>query len=164
MSENDIVDRTTKILLREYSNMLFKKLSENKKLEELSPGISKLLIEYCKALIIIRQITKDLEKELDEHLSNYETELKKKHKVKSNVRQWLNECVFEKRQKFLNENKYIIHVRSIDECKKQHLHQSAYFIERELIFLKEVFLYNLCNLLFVLILIKYVKFKSMNKI
>lgn len=107
-------------------------------MEEISSGISNLLIEYCKALLTIRQIAKDLDKELDDYLNDYEADLKKKYKIKSNVREWLNECISEKRKTFLNENKYTIHVRSIDECKKQHLYQSAYFIERELNFLKEV--------------------------
>ena len=50
----------------------------------------------------------------------------------------MNENVDAERKEFLTQNKYTIHLRSIEECKKEGLDQAAYFIEKEMLFLKEV--------------------------
>ena len=45
----------------------------------------------------------------------------------------------EEREKFEKLNLYTAHERSIDRCTAEGFYQAAYFIQRELLFLKEVF-------------------------
>lgn len=137
LSEHEIIERAQKILLQEYINFLYKKIAENSKLEKLSPGISKILIDHCKSVLIVEEVTNSLKNELTNHISEYESQLRKNYKIKSRVIEWINECLNERRKKFTEDNKFTIHLKSIEECKKQNLNQAAYFIERELNFITE---------------------------
>ena len=84
-------------MLQEYINFLYKKIAENSKLEKLSPGISKILIDHCKSVLIVEEVTNSLKNELTNHISEYESQLRKNYKIKSRVIEWINECLNERR-------------------------------------------------------------------
>lgn len=63
------------------------------KLEQVSPGIAKLLMDQSKSVLIMQDICDQLEKELNDHLEKYEAKLKKDYRIKSLVSDWLYDCI-----------------------------------------------------------------------
>lgn len=47
--------------------------------------------------------------------------------------------IFYLKEKYMKKNKYYVYEKSIERCQEEKLFQTAYFIQRELTFLKEVF-------------------------
>ena len=96
-SNDEIVKQIKKIFFDEYLKILNEKLLTNAEIEAISPGIGKLLSEQNRAGILIRQVDEEMQTELDAHMAEYETNLKKKYKIRSLVKQWLGDCLNEEK-------------------------------------------------------------------
>ena len=100
LPNTEIAKQINKIFFDDFFKNLNEKLLKNAELEAISPGIGKLLSEHARAEILIRQVDEEMQKEFDDHLAEYEKNLRKKYKVRSLVKEWLSES--------LNEEKVLI--------------------------------------------------------
>lgn len=97
LSNNEISKQIKKIFFDEYFKKLNEKLLINLELEAISPGIGKLLSDHVKAQILIEQVDEEIQKEFDDHMAEYEKNLKKKYKIRSLVKEWLNDSLNEEK-------------------------------------------------------------------
>jgi hypothetical protein len=114
------------------------RLLTNPQLEQISPGIGKLLVEHARSVHIVQQVCDEVDCELDKHMSEYEAKLRKQYRVKSLVREWLNDCLQDEKKKYLEKNQFVAHQRSIERCREERLLQATYFLIREMIFYRDV--------------------------
>ncbi len=138
LSNQEITKRVEKALTEEYLKMLYENVSESKDLEAIASGIGKTLISHSRALEIMRQEVENMEERTLKHIEEYRVEMCRRHQVKSKVAYWLAQCVKNERAKYLQANLYTVHLKVIERCKNEHLEQAAYFIQRELDFLRQV--------------------------
>ena len=141
LANKEIVEKTNQVLFDEYLRLIFVAIENSQELEAVSQGIGLLLVEHAKSLIVMKSESDKLAQELSKHLASFEERLRKKYPIKSLVRDWLYDCVKEEREKFEKLHLYTAHERSIGRCTEEGLFQAAYFIERELLFLREVILF-----------------------
>lgn len=138
LTNAEIAKMVHKRLLEEYAELLFRDIVENLELEAVDQGIGKLLCDTGRAMIIMRQESANFEEEMSNHVKSTIESMEKKHKVKSLIGGWLNKVVEAEKRRFLEANLYTVHMRTLEKLKEANLYQTAYFVERELIFLKEV--------------------------
>lgn len=107
-------------------------------LEKIASGIGKTICESMRAKTIMGAERTGYDRELENHMDLFEADLKAKHKVKAQVSKWLEETKKREREKFSEANRFVLHERTVKKLKEQNLYQTAYFVERELQFYKEV--------------------------
>lgn len=135
----EIVKRTNKYLTEQYFKDLYQSISESMELECISPGIGKMLCEHAQVVIIMHEEQNLLHLEMMNHIETYTEKLRERNKVKSLVGVWLDEHVASERKRFIEMNAFTAHLRSVEKFHERNLNQAAYFIEREVTFLKKVF-------------------------
>jgi hypothetical protein len=74
-------------------NLVAKKLLNNQKLEQISPGIGQILWNHLRTVMIMNEARNDYEKCLKNHLDEYQKSLKKSYKIRSNIKTWLEEQI-----------------------------------------------------------------------
>ena len=137
-TNEEIEKRTNKYLIEHYLKDLYQSILENSQLENISPGIGRMLCEHAQAGIIMHEEQNRLNLEMKNHIDTFSEKLKKKNKVKSLISEWLVEHETAERKRFISMNMFTAHTRSIDKCHEMNLSQAAYFIEREIDFVKKV--------------------------
>lgn len=65
----------------------------NPKLENISPGIGKLLCQHAQAVRLIEQVCDEIMNEFSVHMDTYEEKIRKDYRIKSLVNDWLQECL-----------------------------------------------------------------------
>ena len=75
--------------------MLISKLLNDTELENLSPGIGKVLADHVRSITIMQEVYAKFELDLKEHLENYSETLKKQYRIKSLLSRWVSDCVRE---------------------------------------------------------------------
>lgn len=81
----------------EYVNRIFDKVLNNKDIDKISPKIGKTLVDNARSTLIMKESIEKVDKNLEKHIDEYEASLRKKYPIKSNVRDWLNECLNKER-------------------------------------------------------------------
>lgn len=77
--------------------MLINKLFNDTELENVSPGIGKVLADHLRSITIMREVNENFEQDLKEHLEKYVDTLKKQNRIRSLLYLWLWECVKEEK-------------------------------------------------------------------
>ena len=77
--------------------MLINKLLNDTELENVSPGIGKVLADHLRSITIMREVNENFEQDLKEHLEKYVDTLKKQNRIRSLLYLWLWECVKEEK-------------------------------------------------------------------
>jgi len=138
LANSEIQKKVTRKLVEEYREAVFRSISESLELEGIAAGITRLLCDSARSFNIMQDEAASSQEELEEHMSVFTAELKRKHGVKSLIYTWLAEQVNAERSRFEEANVFAVNVRTLEKLKQANLYQAAYFVERELIFLKEV--------------------------
>jgi hypothetical protein len=130
-------EKSSKISIALYGNYLkhcFDKILTNNYLENLSSGLSKLMVDHARATLIINEVSLTLSNTLSMRIDKYREELTRNHPIKSNISQWMDEKIAEEISLFEKSNLYIAHEQAIQRLQENELHQWAYFLSRELKF------------------------------
>ena len=69
------------------------RLLSDKRLDQISLGVGKLLSEHSRAILLMRQIQEELDAEYDAHIEKFRNDLKQNYRIRSRVSEWFNECV-----------------------------------------------------------------------
>lgn len=137
LSNAEIIEKTQEALKEEWYRILYESVLSSKELEAISPGIGKTLCDLAKSLNIMKDEKKRYNDDKQKHLEAYKEELKKKHRLKSSVGEWVVGCLKVEEDKFIEKSGFIVHERAIDKCREEGLNQAAYLIAREMMFLRE---------------------------
>lgn len=138
LTNSEIITKSRDALKEEWYRILFENILSNEDLEDIAPGIGKTLCDLAKALNIMKAEKERFYNDKQDHLNAYREELKKNYRIRSSVNEWVANCLQDEGDKYVEKNNYAMHQRAIEKCQSEGLHQAAYFIEREMMFLKEV--------------------------
>lgn len=138
MNNGQITRRVEAQLTEQYTNTLLANIRESAELEQAFPGIGSTLCDQATALIVMREEKQKLAESVDAQCDAYRSELQRDYKIKSGVKEWLNQCVADRRRKIMKDYNFTAYERTIERLKSLKLEQAAYFMERERKFMKEV--------------------------
>jgi hypothetical protein len=92
-TESEIKKITYDSMMKLYMTFVNERLLNDKRLDQISLGIGKLLSEHSRAILLMRQIQEELDAEYDAHIEKFRNDLKQNYRIRSRVSEWLNECV-----------------------------------------------------------------------
>ncbi|KAK3091951.1 hypothetical protein FSP39_023952 [Pinctada imbricata] len=129
--------RVNVAIMDEYLDRVFGAITSNTELENLQPGIGKLLVDQAKSVIAMKKAVKNVQSKMASHKENLLSHLKTSYPVRSRIDAWTNEQIRAFENEFILRNLWSAHEEAISLCEEQGLMQAVYFLRRDLTFIKE---------------------------
>ncbi|XP_056019360.1 uncharacterized protein LOC125672084 isoform X3 [Ostrea edulis] len=137
LSNEEISQRVNDAIMKEYLDRVFSAISSNTELENLQPGIGLLLVSQAKSVIAMKKAVSNVKDKMATHKKQLITHLQQAYPVKSRIEAWVNEQIARFEDDFITQNLWSAHEEAITLCEQQGLNQTAYFLKRDLNFIKE---------------------------
>ncbi|XP_052685923.1 uncharacterized protein LOC128165435 isoform X5 [Crassostrea angulata] len=137
LSNEEISEKINDAIMKEYLDRVFSAISTNTELENLQPGIGLLLVAQAKSVIAMKKAVSNVKDKLTTHKQRLKDHLKQTYPVKSRIVAWVNEQIARFEEDFIAQNLWSAHEEAITLCEQQGLNQTAYFLKRDLNFIKE---------------------------
>lgn len=138
MTDAEIEEEVNDAVMKEYLQRVYTSVLSNSDLKDLGDGIPQLLVQQAQSVVImhkaIEKIKKDVQKTREEH-ENFLTE---NHPVLSRIGAWLRARLEAAETTKINKTIWGAHEEAIRICLKHNLHQTCYFLNRDLSFMKDV--------------------------
>ncbi|UJR35359.1 hypothetical protein I4U23_028116 [Adineta vaga] len=132
--KEDIAKCVQTQLNNEYAERSFAIIEQSTELEQLSPGLGRLLVAHARSILIMQSVVRKLTEDLEKHLKTIKEKLIRDHPIKSKIRRWMERQLFDEKVSYIQQHEWDAHQLSIDQCKALGNHQAAYFIQRDLAF------------------------------
>ena len=101
------------------------------------PGTATLLCQQVRAVTLMHRALADARNDYVMSTKAYIEELKASNPILCRVKKWREAKIKEKQKQLLLENKWKPHAQALTACRETGLHQHAYFLHRDLSFMKE---------------------------
>ncbi|CAF1139101.1 unnamed protein product [Rotaria sordida] len=137
LSKEEVAKRVQTQLNIEYVERVFEIIENSNEIEELSPGLGRLLVSHARSILTMKSIVQNLTDDLDKHLKTIREKLIREHPIKSKIHRWIERKLFEERINYIHQHEWDAHQLSIDQCKTLGNQQAAYFLQRDFIFRKD---------------------------
>ncbi|XP_062594006.1 uncharacterized protein LOC134255480 isoform X1 [Saccostrea cucullata] len=137
LSDEEISEKVNTAIMKEYLDRVFSAIASNTELENLQPGIGLLLVSQAKSVIAMKKAVSNVKDKLATHKQQLIDHLKQAYPVKSRIQAWVNEQITRFEDDFILQNLWSAHEEAINLCEQQELNQTAYFLKRDLNFIKE---------------------------
>uniref|UniRef100_A0A8W8HZT2 Uncharacterized protein n=1 Tax=Magallana gigas TaxID=29159 RepID=A0A8W8HZT2_MAGGI len=137
LSNEEISEKINDAIMKEYLDRVFGAISTNTELENLQPEIGLLLVAQAKSVIAMKKAVSNVKDKLTTHKQRLKDHLKQTYPVKSRIVAWVNEQIARFEEDFIAQNLWSAHEEAITLCEQQGLNQTAYFLKRDLNFIKE---------------------------
>ncbi|CAF0762309.1 unnamed protein product [Rotaria sp. Silwood1] len=121
----------------EYAERAFETIENSDEIEQLSPGLGRLLVSHARSIITMKSVVQKLTDDLEKYLKTIREKLIREHPIKSKIHRWIERKLFEERVNYIHQHEWDAHQTSIDQCKALGNQQAAYFIQRDLTFRKD---------------------------
>ncbi|CAF4746596.1 unnamed protein product [Rotaria sp. Silwood1] len=137
LSKEEVAKRVQNQLNIEYVERAFETIENSNEIEELSPGLGRLLVSQARSILTMKSVVQNLNDDLEKHLKMIKEKLIREHPIKSKIHRWIESKLFEERTNYIHQHEWDAHQLSIDQCKALGNQQAAYFIQRDFIFRKD---------------------------
>ncbi|CAF4591237.1 unnamed protein product, partial [Rotaria sp. Silwood2] len=137
LSKQEVAKQVQTQLNLEYVERAFETIENSNEIEELSPGLGRLLVLQARSILTMKSVVQNLNDDLEKHLKMIREKLIREHPIKSKISRWIQSKLFEERINYIHQHEWDAHQLSIDQCQALGNQQVAYFIQRDFTFRKD---------------------------
>lgn len=123
--------------MKEYLQRVYSSILSNSKLLELGVGIPELLVQQAQSVVIMYKAVDKVQRDIKRSREDHQKCLANDHSVLSRVAPWLRSKLRHAEEHKLNKSAWSAHEEALKMCTKHNLLQTAYFLSRDLAFMKE---------------------------
>lgn len=138
MSISQIEEEVNEAVMKEYLQRVYSSILSNSELESLGQGVTELLIQQAQSIVIIQKAIATVKRDEEKFREQQTTLLRESRPVLSRIDNWLNSQLENvQRTHKVDSGMWAPHEQAIKECIKHSLHQTAYFLNRDLYFMRD---------------------------
>lgn len=137
LSDSDIEKQAKVAVQDEYLRRVSEALVRDSDLEALAPGFGKLLAEQAHAAVLIQRALDVVRDRTDHYVSQERERLQEEFPILSLIGPWLRSHLHEVQCQLEQEHCLEAHETALALCRERALGQAAYFVARDLSFLRE---------------------------
>lgn len=137
LTDKEIEDEVNEAVMKEYLQRVYTSILSNPKLAELGEGIPQLLVQQAQSVVIMYKAVDKVQRDIKRSREDHEKCLSNDHSVLSRVAPWLRSKLRHAEESKLSKTAWSAHEEALKMCSKHNLHQTAYFLGRDLAFMKE---------------------------
>lgn len=131
--ESEANERITTEFLRRVCDAIMK----DNVLASIGKDINLLLVNQLKACVFSQQALERTEHHLSEALAKEEHYLRDQFPIRSKIRKWLSNRLIKAKESYIIANQWTAHQLALESCKRAGLVQHAYFLSRDLSYLRD---------------------------
>lgn len=137
MSDVEIEEEVNEAVMQEYLQRVYSAVLSDPELEKLGDKIPQLLVQQAQSVVIMHKAYVKVEKEIKRYSSEYERRLIEEHPVLSKIKTWLQTNLRCAEIQMVSNSKWRAHEDALKMSQKHNLQQTAYFLSRDLTFMRE---------------------------
>lgn len=137
MSDFEIEEEVNDAVMKEYLQRVYTSILTSAELEALGRGIPQLLVQQAQSVVIMHKAIEKIKKDIKKTREVQECLLKDNYPVLARIKAWLNERLEIAEATRIQETLWAAHEEAIKICLKHNLHQAIYFLNRDLVFMKD---------------------------
>lgn len=123
--------------MKEYLQRVYSSILSNTDLEDLGVGVPQLLVQQAQSVVIMHKAVEKIQRELKHCREEQQKNLTDTHPVLSRVAPWLRSRLSSAELSKLTKTTWSAHEEALKGCSKHNLQQTAYFLNRDMVFMKE---------------------------
>lgn len=124
-------------VMKEYLQRVYASILANNKLHDLGNEIPQLLVQQAQSVVIMYKAIEKVQKDVEKSREDHQKCLSNDHSILSRVSPWIRSKVRAAEEMKYNKKAWSAHEEALKMCNKHNLVQTAYFLSRDLAFMKE---------------------------
>ena len=137
LTSAELEHEANKKISSEYLRRICAAVLESSEINEIGKGISRLLADQVQAGVIYQEALEKTEQILKKKQIEEERFLKENFPIRSKIPAWMARQLSKKKEEQILANQWLAHSLALDSCRSAGLKQHAYFLSRDLSFLKD---------------------------
>lgn len=137
MTDAEIEEEVNDAVMKEYLQRVYTSILSNGDLGDLGENVPQLLVQQAQSVVIMHKAVDKIQKELKKSREEHRKLLQEQHPVLSRISPWLRAKLEAGEQSKLSKITWGAHEEALKIAQKLNLHQTIYFLNRDLAFMKE---------------------------
>lgn len=137
MTDNEIEERVNEAVMQEYLQRVYSSILNHSDLPQLGAGIPQLLVQQAQSMVIMHKAVEKIKKDIKRTRIEYQRLLINDNPVLSKIKPWLQLRLDSAEKTKLSKCIWSVHEEALKMCQKHSLQQTAYFLSRDLAFMRE---------------------------
>ncbi|XP_022219927.2 uncharacterized protein LOC111072385 isoform X2 [Drosophila obscura] len=137
LNDKEIEEEVNEAVMKEYLQRVYSSIVGNAKLAELGTGVPELLVQQAQSVVIMYKAVDKVQQDIKRTREDHQKCLANDHSVLSRVAPWLRSKLRNAEENRLYKCAWSAHEEALKMCTQHQLHQTAYFLSRDLAFMKE---------------------------
>ncbi|XP_043205633.1 uncharacterized protein LOC122372479 isoform X2 [Amphibalanus amphitrite] len=137
LSDEQIQASANRAVQDEYLRRVLDAVYASEELSQLEEGVSRLLAENAQSRVLMHRAVENVARKLDSFQRGLKHYLETHHPVKCRIPAWVRLQFREAESRFISEHQWAAHEEALTLCRESGLQQTAYFLQRDLTFMKE---------------------------
>lgn len=135
MSDTEIEERVNEAVMQEYLQRVYSSILNHGDLAQL--GIQQLLVQQAQSVVIMHRAIEKVKKDIKQERTEYQRLLTNDYPVLSKVKPWLDSKLGQAESTKAAKSVWLAYEEALKMSQKHNLQQSAYFLSRDMAFMKE---------------------------
>ncbi|KDR19062.1 hypothetical protein L798_06418, partial [Zootermopsis nevadensis] len=148
LPDEEIEREVNQAVMREYLQRVYTSILSHPDLVALGEGIPQLLVQQAQSVILMHRAVENVQRKLAKTKESLKQRIEYMYPVLSRIRPWMRNKLRSAESHFIEECQWSAHEEALALCSNQRLHQTVYFLNRDLTFMRErepVLLKELCK-------------------
>ncbi|XP_037093776.1 uncharacterized protein LOC119113590 [Pollicipes pollicipes] len=137
LDDDQIQTSASRAVQDEYLRRVLAAVSASPELAELEDGLTALLVENAQSVVLMHRAVENVSRKLESFQKGLSHYLESHHPVRWRIPAWVRHQFRTAESRFVLEHQWSAHEEALALCKEHSLHQTAYFLLRDLAFMKE---------------------------
>nr|XP_045593779.1 uncharacterized protein LOC123755315 isoform X1 [Procambarus clarkii] len=137
LSDYEVEKEGNRLVQEEYLGRVYTAILAHPALQELGESVPLLLINHAKAVLLMHRALDEVERIYEEGERSRREELKHTHSIFSRIEPWLADELSATHDTLTEQHKWRPHEHALALCRQHDLQQHAYFLQRDLSFMRE---------------------------
>lgn len=137
LPDEEIEKEVNQAVMREYLQRVYTGILTHPDILALGEGIAQLLVQQAQSVVLMHRAVENVQNKLAKTKENLTQRMELSHPVLSRIEPWMREKLHNAETRFIEDCQWSAHEEALTLCTAQHLHQTVYFLNRDLTFMRE---------------------------
>ena len=124
--------------MREYLQRVYTSILAHPDIVALGDGIPQLLVQQAQSIVLMHRAVDNVQRKLTKTKDSLRERIEYEHPVLSRIGPWMRDRMREAETNFIEQCEWSAHEEALALCGQHNLQQTCYFLNRDLVFMREV--------------------------
>lgn len=137
LPDEEIEREVNQAVMQEYLHRVYASILSHPDLVALGEGIPQLLVQQAQSVILMHRAVENVQRKLAKTKESLRQRIECMYPVMSRIHPWMRSKLRNAEGNFIEECQWSAHEEALALCSNQRLHQTVYFLNRDLAFMRE---------------------------